>query len=64
MIQRRRINEEVWLPAKAHVTGSARILLLKKIEINTINEYSDYRKYTVDASIEYRTSGQETESAQ
>jgi hypothetical protein len=62
-IQRRRINEEVWMPAKAHVTGSARILLLKKIQINTINEYSNYRKFDVNASIDYSTSVQETEPA-
>ncbi len=64
LIQRRRINEEIWLPAKAHVTGSARILLFKKIRINTINEYSNYRKFDVNASIDYRASGQQTESVQ
>ena len=64
MIQRRRINKEIWLPAKAHVTGSARILLFKKIQFNTINEYSDYKKFSVDASIDYLTGGLETESAQ
>jgi len=52
-ILRRRINDEVWLPARSHVTGSARVLLLKKIRINTIDEYSDYRKFAVDASIDY-----------
>ncbi len=63
-IQRRRINEEIWLPAKAQVTGSARILLFKKIQINTINEYSDYKKFDVDTSIEFLTSRQETEPTQ
>ena len=53
-ILRRRVNDEVWLPARSHVTGSARILLLKKIRINIIDEYSDYRKFAVDASIDYR----------
>lgn len=62
-IQRRRINEEIWLPVKAHITGSARILLLKKIKINTINEFSDYRKFDVDASIDYRVGRQEMETA-
>ncbi len=57
-IRRRLINGEIWLPATAHVTGSARILLFKKIQINTINEFTDYRKYAVDASIEYRADGQ------
>jgi hypothetical protein len=58
-ILRRRINDEVWLPAKTHVTGSARILLVKKITINTINEFSGYRKFSVDASVDYRVDGQE-----
>jgi hypothetical protein len=61
-ITRRRINNEVWLPAKAHVVGSARILLIKKIQINTINEYSDYKKFVVDTSIDYRVHEPETES--
>jgi len=64
LIQRQRINEEVWLPVKAHVTGSARILLFKKIQINTINEYSDYRKFDVKTSIDFRASGQQTEPVQ
>lgn len=62
-IQRRRIHGEVWLPAKASVTGSARILLLKKIRINTVNEYSNYRKFAVDTSIDYRIGGQQEEPA-
>jgi len=63
-ILRQRINEEIWLPAKAHITGTARILLIKKIKINTINEFSGYRKFAVDSFIDYQTGGQETQSAE
>jgi len=61
-ILRQRINEEVWLPAKAHIKGSARILLVKKIQINTINEYSDYKKFVADIKIDFGVSEYETES--
>ena len=52
-VLRRRVNNEVWLPARAEVKGSARILLLKKLGFHTINEYSGYRKYVVGAKVGY-----------
>ena len=61
-ILRRRINNEVWLPAEAHIEGSARILLLKKLEFNTTNEYSNYKKFVVDTTVEYGRSEHKTES--
>lgn len=60
-ILRRRINGEVWLPAKAHVEGSLRILLFKTIKFNTINEYSDYKKYVVGTAVDYRIIEQEAD---
>lgn len=52
-IVRRRINDEVWLPARAEIKGSARILLLRNIGFDTINEYSDYKKYVVGTKVGY-----------
>lgn len=60
-ILRRRINDEVWLPARAEIKGSARILLLRNIVFNTINEYSDYKKYVVDTKIDYPAGEYKTE---
>jgi hypothetical protein len=50
---RRRVNDEVWLPAEAHFSGTARVLLLKGIRIKTDSEYSNYKKFTVDASVKF-----------
>ena len=50
---RRKINDEVWLPAESHVLASGRILLVKKFRLENSNRYSDYRKFTVEDSINY-----------
>lgn len=51
--QRRKVNDEIWLPAEARFTGSARLLLLKGLRIDALSEYSDYRKFTVGTSSEF-----------
>jgi hypothetical protein len=52
--QRTKVNGEVWLPAEARFTGHARLLLLKGLRIDSISEYSDYKKFNVmtDTTIE------------
>jgi hypothetical protein len=50
MFRRRLINGEIWLPAEAHFTGSARVLLLKGMRIDAKNEYSDYKKFSVETT--------------
>lgn len=47
---RRRINDEIWLPSEMRFAGTARILLLKVVRMNMISEYSDYKKFTVTSS--------------
>jgi hypothetical protein len=51
--ERRKINNEVWLPfrAEAHING--RLLLLKGMNIHLVNEYSDYRKFSVDTNLKF-----------
>ena len=46
-ILRRKINDEIWLPALAHFVGNARLLLVKGLHIDALSEYSDYKKFTV-----------------
>jgi hypothetical protein len=46
--QRRRINNEVWLPASSHFVGTGRILLLKGFRIDQETIYSDYCKFSVE----------------
>src|SRR5450432_1182472 len=51
---RRKINDEIWLPAEARFTGSARVLLLKGLRIDSTSEYSDYRKFQVGTSSDFQ----------
>jgi hypothetical protein len=51
--QRRKVNNEVWLPAQVTWTASARVLLLKQLRLRGVAEYSGYRKFSVDTSTTY-----------
>jgi DNA-binding TFAR19-related protein (PDSD5 family) len=51
--QRRKVNNEAWLPAQVTFTASARVLLLKSLRLRGVSEYSGYRKFTVDTSSTY-----------
>jgi hypothetical protein len=52
---RRKVNDEVWLPASFSYTASARIGLLKTMRVGGVSEYSAYRKFTVGTSTTYTT---------
>ena len=45
--ERRKVNDEVWLPARVTYTGSARIGLIKTIRRGGSSEFSNYKKFTV-----------------
>ncbi len=51
--ERRRMDDGVWLPARAAVVASARVLLLKHLRRNTVTEYSGYRRFGVATSATY-----------
>ena len=51
--ERRKVNDEVWLPAKVTWTASGRVLLLRRLRLRGISEFSGYRKFTVDTSTTY-----------
>jgi len=55
--QRRKVNNEVWLPERVTWTASARVMLLKSLRLRGVSEFSDYRKFTVDTSTTYRPPG-------
>jgi len=48
--ERRKVNGEVWLPARASYMGSARIALIKTIRRGGSSEFSNYKKFTVGTS--------------
>ncbi len=52
--ERRKVNNEVWLPAKVTWTASGRLLLLRRLRLRGISEFSGYRKFTVDTSTTYQ----------
>ena len=47
---RRKVNDEVWLPAVTSYSGSARVGLLWTLRRTGSSEYSGYRKFTVGTS--------------
>ena len=53
--QRRKVNNEVWLPLQVTWTAGARVLLVRRLRIRGISDFSDYRKFTVDTSTTYST---------
>jgi hypothetical protein len=51
--QRRKVNDEAWLPEAVTYRASGRLMLLKRVRIGGISEFSNYRKFTVDTSTTY-----------
>ena len=56
MFERQKVNDEVWLPAEVTWTASARVMLLKRLRLRSVSEFSNYRKFTVDTSTTYAPS--------
>ncbi len=48
--ERRKVNDEAWLPAVASYTFSARVGLVAVMRVGAIVEYSNYKKFSVDTS--------------
>jgi len=48
--QRRRVNDEIWLPAEARFVGAAKVLLFALGRLDARSQYSDYRKFSVSTS--------------
>lgn len=46
VFERRPVND-VWLPSELRYSGDARVLLLKKLRLEGIREYSDYRAFSL-----------------
>lgn len=47
VFERRKVNGEVWLPARATFIGTGRALLFRRFSIDAVTTYSDYRKFDV-----------------
>ncbi|MPZ19186.1 MAG: hypothetical protein GEV06_14930 [Luteitalea sp.] len=53
--QRKKVNDEIWLPSLMHVKMSGRTLLFRKFGFHTTTEYSDYRKFSVETDVRVAT---------
>ena len=51
--ERRKVNDEIWLPIRAEATINARILLLKGLNMKEVAEFSDHQKYSVESKITF-----------
>src|SRR6266542_3819113 len=48
--ERRRVNDEIWLPARARFTGAAKALFFVIGRVDVQSDYGDYRKFNVSTS--------------
>jgi hypothetical protein len=51
--ERRKVNNEIWLPSRLRINASGRAFI-RKFHIDTVTEYSDYRKFSVQTDTEFR----------
>lgn len=49
-LERRRVNNEIWLPSRARFTGAAKALFFVLGRIDVQSEYGDYKKFSVSTS--------------
>ncbi len=45
--ERRKVNDEVWLPARMEIAGSGRTLVFRGFKLDAITEWSDYKRFQV-----------------
>ena len=50
-VERIRVNDEVWLPSRVQVAGSARLALVKKLNMEQELTYRNYRKFQSDSEL-------------
>ena len=51
MFELNRVNDEVWLPKRVEFAGSARVGLVKKLNVNQVFTFSDFRRYSTESRI-------------
>jgi hypothetical protein len=52
-IERRKIDGETWLPTRSHFVGSGRLLLVRRLDIDQLSEFSDYKRLPNDAAVRF-----------
>ncbi len=49
---RQKVNNEIWLPAEFRLAGSARVLLLRQLCVESTRVFTDYKKFWVSSIYE------------
>lgn len=52
-IERTKVNDEVWLPARLRLVGTGRAVMFRKFAIDSVTQWSDYKKFGVKTDEEY-----------
>jgi hypothetical protein len=55
VFERRKVNNEIWLPAGARFAGTGRLLLFKGLNLDIQSDYSDYRRFSVKTLVKFET---------
>jgi hypothetical protein len=55
--ERRKVNNEIWLPSRLRINASGRAFI-RKFHVDTVTDYSDYRKFSVQTGTEFRKTGE------
>ena len=58
-IERQKVNDEVWLPARVHLIGTGRAVMFRRFAIDSVTEWFDYKKFGVRTDEDVRASGVE-----
>jgi hypothetical protein len=48
VFERRKVNDAVWLPSELSYSAGGRVLLVKKLRVEGVREYSDYKALGID----------------
>ena len=51
MFEQVRVNNEVWLPKRVAVSATARLGLIKKLNVEEETTWSNYRKFQTDSRV-------------
>jgi hypothetical protein len=51
LIEQTEVNDEIWLPRHVAVKVGARLMLLKKLNLDLDITYSDYRKFRAESRV-------------
>ena len=51
LVELARINDEIWMPSRFEFSGTARLALLKKLTVNQLTTFSDFKRYRTESKL-------------